>query len=73
MWVKDTAIAGTDLFTKGHVLGIDGNMDTDPDKGKLVSTDFRRAIKAQGLHSCLPQDVRERVLCGKGEVGLHLR
>ena len=28
VWVKDSAIAGTDLFTKGHVLGIDGNKVT---------------------------------------------
>jgi len=28
VWVKDTAIAGTDVYTKGHVLGIDGNKAT---------------------------------------------
>ena len=25
VWVKDTAIAGTDVYTKAHMLGIDGN------------------------------------------------
>mgnify|MGYP005724318305 CR=1 FL=1 len=25
VWVKDASIAGTDLYTKGHILGINGN------------------------------------------------
>ena len=28
VWVKDTAIAGTDVYTKAHILGIDGNKVT---------------------------------------------
>jgi hypothetical protein len=42
---------------KKCLLGIDGNMATDPDKGKLTSTDFRAAVSQVGLHSCLTEDV----------------
>ena len=28
VWVKDTSIAGTDLYTKGHILNINGNKVT---------------------------------------------
>jgi len=39
------------------LLGIDGNMTSDPEKGRLNSMSFRKAIVAHGLHSCLPEDV----------------
>ena len=41
VWVKDTAIAGSDLFTKGHVLAID-------EKGK-VTLETSNGIKTQEL------------------------
>jgi len=41
VWVKDAAIAGTDLFTKGHVLSID-------EKGK-VTLETSNGIKTQEL------------------------
>ena len=41
VWVKDTAIAGSDLFTKGHVLNID-------EKGK-VTVETSNGTKTQEL------------------------
>ena len=41
VWVKDMAIAGSDLFTKGHVLTID-------DKGK-VTVETSNGVKTQEL------------------------
>lgn len=41
VWVKDTAIAGTDLFTKGHILSID-------DKSK-VTLETSNGTKTQEL------------------------
>ena len=40
MWVKDTAIAGTDVYTKGHILGVDGNK---------VTVETHNDIKSQEL------------------------
>lgn len=47
----------TDQKLVKGLLGIDGNMASDPDKGKLYSHDFREAIARHGWHSCLPDDV----------------
>ena len=41
VWVKDQAIAGTDLFTKGHILAID-------EKGK-ATVETSNGIKTQEL------------------------
>jgi hypothetical protein len=39
------------------LLGLDGNMASDPDKGSLSSMDFRAAVSRHDMHSCLPEDV----------------
>ena len=40
VWVKDTAIAGTDMYTKGHILGTDGNK---------VTVETHNEVKSQEL------------------------
>ena len=40
VWVKDTAIAGTDVYTKGHILGIDGNKVTVETSNELKSQEL---------------------------------
>ena len=40
VWVKDTAIAGTDLYTRGHILDIDGNKVTVETSNNIKSQEL---------------------------------
>ena len=84
VWVKDPSIAGTDLYTKGHILNINGNKVTVETSNDVKTQEliipvaecfmFNPGKDVRSAHPChclLSQRPRPRPSAGRSPPFLH--